>query len=271
MLLQTEKNWEKICRQLQDIETHTAESYLGEKKNQNSIILKHDVECAGERALNIALIEAKYGLKATFYFQASVLRETPEVVIKIGELGHEVAYHYDVLDECDGDYVKAAQLFSEALQEFSEIGFPVKTVCPHGNPVKVRDGWSSNKDFFRNKEIREHFNDLKDIVVDAKLIFGEEFNYITDAGYTWYKVGSITDNDKKNIPDLEIDDLEYFFEDISAPTVISSHPHRWHSSPIKAWVQRSSFFVLRKLARWLVKIPILEKLMSRFYFLAKKA
>ena len=271
MLLQTEKNWEKICSQLQNFETHTAESYLSNQKSKNPIILKHDVECFGERALNIALIEAKYKLKATFYFQASVLRENPEIIIKIGELGHEVAYHYDVLDECDGDYDKAVELFSEVLQEFNEIGFPIKTVCPHGNPIKIRNGWSSNKDFFRHKEIREQFQGLKDIVVDAKLFFGKEFNYLTDAGYTWYKGGSITNNDKKNIPDFEINDIESFIDKISAPTVISSHPHRWHSSSIRAWIQRSRFFVLRKLARWLVKVPILERLMSKFYFLAKKA
>ena len=97
---------------------------LSNQKSKNSI-LKHDVECFGERALNIALIEAKYKLKATFYFQASVLRENPEIIIKIGELGHDL-YHYDVLDECDGDYDKAVELFSEVLQEFNEIGFPIK-------------------------------------------------------------------------------------------------------------------------------------------------
>jgi len=270
MALQTNKNWRDICAQLQNLETCCVHEYVFGHSNKSSIILKHDVECKADRALNIALIEAEHGLKATYYFQASVLHDSPEDVVKIGELGHEVAYHYDVLDECEGDYVEAANLFSKTMAEFSKLGWPVTTVCPHGNPIKIRNGWNSNKDFFRNLQVRNKFPGIVDIVVDAEKIFGADFNYITDAGYSWYKVGSISENDKENIPDIRIEKLSVFLQEKDGPTVISSHPHRWHYSSSKAWIQRSTFFILRGVARKLAKNQFFERIMSKFYFLAKK-
>lgn len=270
MTLQTIKNWRVLCAKLQNLETCCVREYVFGSSNKSSIILKHDVECKADRALNIALVEAEYGLKATYYFQASVLKDSPEDVVKIGELGHEIAYHYDVLDECDGDYEKAADLFSKIMEEFSNIGWPISTVCPHGNPIKIRNGWNSNKDFFRNLQVKNKFPDIVDIVVDAKKIFGADFNYITDAGYSWNKVGSISENDKENIPDSKIENLSVFLQEKDGPTVISTHPHRWHYSSLRAWIQRSAFFVLRSTARKLEKNQFFKRIMSRFYFLAKK-
>ena len=46
-------------------------------------------------------------------------------------------------------------MFLEHISFFRSHGFLIKTICPHGNPLLERNGWSSNKDFLRSSEIRK--------------------------------------------------------------------------------------------------------------------
>ena len=70
-------------------------------------------------------------------------------------MGHEITYHYDVLDSNRGNFKLAIEAFSNDIKRFKKYGFDVQTVCPHGNPVMIRDGWESNKDFFREQKVQK--------------------------------------------------------------------------------------------------------------------
>ena len=88
-------------------------------------------------------------------FQILLLQhQVADMVKHIATLGHEVAYHYDVLDACNGDFNAAFKEF-DRYKTILEVacGQQITTVCPHGNPTKVRDG-RSNKDFFRSDLVR---------------------------------------------------------------------------------------------------------------------
>lgn len=269
--MQTIKNWESICEVISLQQTLTVSEYLSVNDIADGLLVKHDVESNPDRALKIAQIEHEKGVKATYYFQASILYSHLEIINQVSALGHEVAYHYDVLDQMDGNYDLAIKEFSKVINDFMEAGHNIRTVCPHGNPIKIRNGWSSNKDFFRQQRVRRAFPEITDIVVQSKEIFPSSMEYITDAGYSWFLVGAIDNNDRQRVPDIEISDVKCYLNKSSTLTVLSTHPHRWRNLTLQFLVQKGMFIMLRTVAKFLAKNIILRRVLSKFYWLAKKA
>lgn len=265
--------WEYFCSQV--LSTHNcirADEIPKKSPNNPWVSIKHDVETDVSKAYELAKIENKYGIKATYFVQSYLLEDNAALLKKIADLGHEVTYHYDVLDSNGGDFELALEEFTKTVNRFEELGFPVNTVCPHGNPLMVRDGWTSNKDFFRNDKVVSLFPQIFDVVVQASQVIKSDFSYISDAGYSWKLIGNIDTNDISNVGDIEIANSKEVLGFISSceNIIISSHPHRWRKSNISALFQLAKFKLIRLVAKKLSKISILKKLMSKFYYLAKK-
>lgn len=267
------KNWERFCKNLKEsgILSVPARSVTKEKY----LVLKHDVETKVENALRIAEIESKYGHRGSYYVQAYLL-ENPkniEMLKEIKDLGHEVSYHYDVMDSCKGDIEKAIDEFSQNLKLFEQNGFVVETVCQHGNPVVERVGYTSNRDFFRSKTVKQKYPHIFDIMVDFKQGYDTEYTYFSDAGRKFKLIfdpinDDLSDNSDKNISFDSLNELIEYFK--KGNCIISTHPHRWVASSFKYIVQTIIFKVIRFVAKILIKIPIFKKIMSRYYYLAKK-
>jgi len=273
------KEWEVFCSQIFDlnIKCVTAVEALSVSKTlERYVIIKHDVETNVGKALKLAQIENKYQLRATYYVQSYLLKDLSNVEIlkKIKALGHEVTYHYDVLDSNNGNYELAEIEFDETLLRFKKLGFDVKTVCPHGNPVKERDGWSSNKDFFRNKRLNKKYAMIADIVINPEKFINSEMVYISDAGFGWKIISDISNNDNDGpINDAKLDGLSNvvnLFADVNKTFIISAHPHRWNNNKTLAHIKKNVFFTLRYTVRTLTKIPIMNRIIGKFYYLAKK-
>lgn len=270
------KNWDNFCRTLSEngIKSITASTELAEK-NKNFLILKHDVEDTPEKALNLAKIEAKYGHKGVYYIQAYLMTEKNIPVFnEIKELGHEVSYHHDVMDATEGNINEALRVFNNNRKVFEKYGFPLLTVCQHGNPIAKRIGYHSNRDFFRNEYIKNQIPDICEIMVDYKQRIDVDYKYISDAGYSWKMIfdpenNDITENSDKDTVIGSLDNVIEFIKNHSA-VIISTHPHRWCKSNITAAAKNYVFLIIRKTARILYKIPIVKKLLEKFYFLAKK-
>lgn len=263
--------WEKFCKSVSlKHRCIRADQILEQATNVSWIVIKHDVETDVERALDIALIENRYGIKATYYIQSYLIKDNVSLLQKIAKLGHEVTYHYDVLDSNNGDYLVAKKEFEDTLSMFFNCGFIVKTVCPHGNPIIERSGWSSNKDFFRNTEIKASFPEILDIVVDLPTKITGEFTYISDAGYGWKKIANINDNDINNKGDEKTSLTEVLSLATSNNLIISAHPHRWRKSIVTAYYKLYLFKLLRFTARLLSKNTFFKKILSKYYQLAKK-
>jgi hypothetical protein len=264
-------SWDTICQELSQCKTIRADEILIQEPNSNWVVVKHDVETAVYKALILAKIEAKYKIRATYYIQADLVRDNYKILQEIQKLGHEVSYHYDVLDANSGDFDLAIKEFNENIDLFHSYGLEVKTVCPHGNPLINRKGWSSNKDFFRNREICSRFSDILDIVVELPNKV-ERYLYISDAGYRWKQIVNIEDNDIKNGGDIDLGDYKNLLKTIkkSKCTIISTHPHRWEKSYMKSLFNLYRFNTLRFIAKKLASIGFLRNIMSKFYFLAKK-
>jgi hypothetical protein len=234
--------------------------------------IKHDVETNVKKALKIAEIEKKHNIRATYFIQSYLLLDNIESLQSISDLGHEVSYHYDVLDSNNGNMTAAIEEFSDTVSNFQKHGFKVGTVCPHGNPLMQRDGWSSNKDFFRKKDVINLYPNIFDVVVQAEKVIRSEFIYISDAGYGWKLIGNIDSNDTVNNGDIEIGNIGNMMElvGLHSKVIISSHPHRWSKGYFSALLHLMIFKTIRFIAKSLERVGFVKKIMSKFYYLAKK-
>lgn len=265
--------WDDFCRRLKDrgiISIPACE--VSDCKNY--LVLKHDVENSPERALKLAETENKYGHKGTYYVQAYLLddSENIEILKKIQKLGHEVSYHYDVMDSNKGNLTKAKEEFKKNVSLFEKNGFEIRTVCQHGNPVAERVGYTSNRDFFRN--FSEEYPNIADIMVDYKEKYNTDYEYYSDAGRIFSLIydpinNDVINSDEKNIPYNDLNELLNVLEN-NKNYIISTHPHRWSRSAAKYIINMWIFAIIKTVAKILMKIPFIKKIMSRYYYLAKK-
>lgn len=271
------KNWENFCSTVVKtvIISQRACDVSVNNSNKQFIVFKHDVETNPSKALKLAEIENKHGIKGSYYVQAYLLDniENVKILQQIRNLGHEVSYHYDVLDANNGDFEKANSDFQENLQKFKDAGFEIKTVCQHGNPVKNRVGYSSNRDFFRNKSIAEQYKEISDIVVNFKEKTDTNYLYISDAGYVWNIISDPENNDRiKGDPDIKLRGFEEILAEINKGNsiILSTHPHRWKKTKTGIYLKITLFKTIRSSIKFLTKIPVIKNILNRFYFLAKR-
>ena len=214
------------------------------------VVLKHDVETDVARAFEMAKIEQRYGHRGSYYVQAYLMdnAENVKMLTEMQVMGHEISYHYDVMDSCKGDIDKAIAEFELNAGKFTENGFELKTLCQHGNPVVERVGYTSNRDFFRNERVKQLYPNLSDIMVDFKDKYRTDYLYFSDVGRRFQMIYDPINNDIENSDDKNIpyDDLDALLGAISSEkgNIISTHPHRWTRSATK-YIIKSALFKLK--------------------------
>lgn len=273
--------WENFCRQLHESGIHSicAETLLKIHPAHPYVILKHDVETNVKKAFEIAKIEHKWGHRGSYYVQAYLLKDPKNISLLslMQEMGHEISYHYDVMDANAGNLQSAILDFKSNCELFEKNGFSLSTLCQHGNPVIERNGYASNRDFFRNESVKKQFPNLTDIMVDFKQMAYEttEYLYFSDAGRQFKLIydpinNDLIPSDDKNVPFDTLNELWNYVTEQKSNCIISIHPHRWTSSRGKYIIKTAFFKTVRAIAKLLIKIPFMKKLMSKYYYLAKK-
>lgn len=112
-----------------------------------TVLLRHDVDLAPERALRTAEIEAELGVHATYFFLVSspmynVLNEaTREILGEIAALGHDVGLHFSThqywsSSEIPEDAAVAARVEAER-ELLAVVADPIETVSFHIPPDPV--------------------------------------------------------------------------------------------------------------------------------------
>lgn len=270
--------WEVFCRELSElgINSTTAMSLLDDNDLDEFLVLKHDVETNPKKALELAKIENKYNHKGTYYVQGYLLNNKKNISIlkEIMMLGHEVSYHHDVMDANEGNIDMAKKEFEEYLELFRKNNFAVHTVCQHGNPIVERKGYTSNRDFFRNSNIRKYFSNIFEMMVNFKEHINKDYNYISDAGYSWKVIynpenNDVIDSSEQNIDLYDLDRVLNYIKQ-GGSVIISTHPHRWNDNLIKAKIKNGLFVGIKKIVKVFLRVPIIKKVFSRYYYLAKK-
>ncbi len=270
------KKWEAFCRALSERGRMSIPAREVTGETPSYLVLKHDVETSVGNAFRMAEIEARFGHRGSYYVQAYLLADADNVALlrQMQEMGHEISYHHDVMDSCHGDLDAAITEFEANKQLFEAAGFSLITVCQHGNPIVERVGYTSNRDFFRSERVRDLYPEISDIMVNFGEAHGTSYTYYSDAGRRFKQIydpltNDLTDSSEKDIP---YEDLTALLPHITAggSHILSTHPHRWTGSALKYRCKAAAFRVIRGTAKLLIKVPFMKKLMSKYYYLAKK-
>lgn len=268
------KYWDQFCRKLKEKGIVSIPANEVKETMASFLVLKHDIENTVTKAYRLAEIENKYGHRGTYYVHAYLLDDprNVEFLRKMQAMGHEISYHYDVMDSNHGNMDRAIKEFEDNRKRFEALGFPMITVCQHGNPVVERVGYTSNRDFFRSSQVQAIYPNIADIMVDYKDKYHAEYSYFSDAGRKFKFIFDPINNDLVNSEDKNIpyEDLNALLEALPSKAIISTHPHRWTNFAISYIVKDKAFKIIKCTAKLAMKVPEVKKIMSKYYYLAKK-
>ena len=183
---------------------------LHEKQSEQLCVLRHDVDRAPRNALNMAEIEMGMGICSTYYFRAKSRVFRPSIVREIADMGHEIGYHYEVVDRGRGGIRKAFSFFTNDLIKLREVAPPVITCAAHGNPLTK----------YNNRKFWDSFQPWQfGLIGEAENI---PVDYFSDTG-RW--------NRKFNLKDKAYDYGNYSIEDLmneESAIYLNIHPERWN-------------------------------------------
>jgi len=210
----------EICKALKPHNVVTVSDYIADEIETPCIIMRHDVDKDPNNALTMAKLEYEYGIKSTYYFRYPYTFSI-KVMSQIYELGHEIGYHYEVLDKARGDCYRAIMLFQKELEIFRQL-FPVKTVCMHGNPLTKWDG----RDIWRLFDFRDF-----GLLGEAFLSCSDVPVYLTDTGRNWNGDNNFKDklqakSDNTNFK-CTMDLIRFLNSNKENRIYLNCHPERW--------------------------------------------
>lgn len=268
--------WEKFLKKLKKRNITSIPAKDVTKGLKTYLVLKHDVETNVRKSYEMAKLEKSYNHCGTYYVQAYLLNSADNVKMlsMMQKMGHEISYHYDVMDSNKGDIDKAKEEFEKNKKIFESNGFKIHTVCQHGNPIVERVGYTSNRDFFRDEKVREEYSSISDIMVNYKIKHNTDYKYFSDAGRRFKLIYDPINNDVIRSEDKDIcfKNLDELSESLSENmgNIISIHPHRWAKYTFVYIVRAMIFTVAKFTAKTAVKNSVFKKIISKYYYIAKK-
>lgn len=221
----TLKKYKKLCDTIikSEYTPVRVEDYLSNGRKK-CIILRHDVDRGPESALTMARLETELGINSTYYFRTTEEVFLPHIINEIEQLGHEIGYHYEVLDKTKGDREKAIKLFEGELARLRCVA-EVKTAAMHGSPIYP---WL-NTDIWQDYDFRDF-----GIIGEPYLsIDYSKVTYLSDTGRSWAGKHSLKDVVNRNNPG-KLKSTEEVIEAIRNNCLSSAclvvHPKRWNDS-----------------------------------------
>ena len=201
----------------------TFEEFVTGKPSGKTVVLRHDVDRIPINAFKMAEIEHSRGIKASYFFRVVPHVWDEEIIQKVVDLDHEVAYHYEDLTITKGNFENAIKHFEDQLNRFRKF-YPSKTICMHGSPMTKWD----------NRKLWDQYS-YQDFGIIAEPYFDVDYSkvfYITDTGRAWNN-SSISVRDRVNSGyDIPIKNTSHLIQllkrdKLPDQIMINSHPHRW--------------------------------------------
>lgn len=229
---------------LENYQSTTVYDYISSPRDCISII-RHDVDKMPQNSLAMAKLESELGIQSTYYFRTNPDVFDLSIIEKIHNLGHEIGYHYEVLDKARGDPVRAILLFEQELKMFPN---PVKTICMHGNPLSPWD----NRDLWKQYD----FRDLG-IIGEAYLsIDFKNILYFSDTGRTWQNTYSVKDytnspTEKQSTIHSTMD-LTRLCRNTRENICLVTHPQRWNDI-FFPWISELFFQTIKNEGKAMIK------------------
>jgi len=225
--------YQKLLQELIDIDYsfQTFKDFFQQPEDK-TVILRHDVDSLPGNSLKMARLENELGIRATYFFRTIPKTFKPKTINEIAGLEHEIGYHYENMDYCNGDVEKAIKDFEVNLLKLRDL-YPVETICMHGSPLSKWD----NRDLWRRYTFRD-YGILGEPYLDVD--FGKIF-YITDTGRSWNNTNSSVRDKVKSKFDISIKDTNHLIEkiqnnDLPDKIMINVHPQRWTDKPLP-WIR----------------------------------
>jgi len=236
----THKKYAELCNAISNSSylSMSVGKYLFNGTKNNVIILRHDVDCKIKNSLKIAKIEREKELTSTYYIRMAGKVFKPDTIREIEGLGHEIGYHYEVLDKAKGNHKKAIEIFKDELTELRKV-CDVRTICMHGNPLTRWD----------NRDLWKRYN-FKDFGIDGEAYLSIDYSdvvYFSDTGRTWsgekYRVKDVVDGCSVLFYINSTDGLIELIKDETIEQMcILAHPGQWsdgYGSWVCTWAERS--------------------------------
>lgn len=204
-----------------------------ENKSSHMVLLRHDIDAMPFKALEIAKVEKKAGVRSSFFLKIDPQIFIPGIVAQIAEFDHEIGYHYEDLARNHGNYAKAISDFESNLDALRKT-VPVTTICADGDPLSK----------FSNLWLWEKY-DYKRFGIDCEIYLDIDYNeyaYLTDTGRCWdgarYNVWDHVKSDKFWPRYHKTQDIIQAIENGTFPvkSVINTHPQRWNGN-IYEWTK----------------------------------
>ena len=272
----TFNKYQKLCKSISnsDYQTLTMNEYFTSKKKPHKhILIRHDVDSEPNYALKMAKLENELNISSTYYFRHMEGLFLPELMENIASLGHEIGYHYEVLDKAFGNYELAINMFAKELSDFRNV-CDIKTIAQHGSPLlgsvsatSVTGVYEIIKNIILNKNIFTKWvnvdlwkkYDLKDFGILGEAYVSFDFSkieYLSDSGRSWnptkYKFrDTVSVNSNLNIINTDdiIDIINY--EQVDALYLLI-HSNQWKES-IGEWMKWLFFQYIRNTGKILLK------------------
>lgn len=208
------------------------------------LVLRHDIDKAPKKALEIARLENDLNIRSSYYFKIDHHVFKPEIILEIAGLNHEIGYHYEDLVMAKGDGHLAFQQFSHHLAKFREF-VQVVTICAEGSPLSKYD----NRNLWKDHDYRDlGLNGEPYLDIDY-----EKFLYLTDTGRTWNGTSSNVRDKVVSSFDYHDHSTEKILDDLknnSLPAFIHlvTHPQRWHDSYVP-WIREWAWQNVKNIAK----------------------
>ena len=215
--------YKQLCTTILEHHTPMTVAEFIRNNSEDAAIIRHDVDKKPQNALLMAGIEKSLGIKSTYYFRTVPDSFDATVIEQIYDMGHEIGFHYEVLDKAKGDFETAIALFGHELEQFP---CKIETICMHGNPLTPWD----NRDLWLSYDYKK-FGILGEAYLSLDF---SNIEYFSDTGRTWndrYSVKDLTkrnENPKKTIKGTWA--LINYIKTISKSVCLVTHPQRWNDT-----------------------------------------
>ncbi len=183
---------------------------------EDAAFLRFDVERDMQHHLQWGRMLQKSGIVGTFYVHTRAQVYNPKGMRELENMGHEIGYHYECLDRCNGNFQKAQTLFLTEVEMFRKDGLTLKTACYHGEAGLPKCGYGSN-----GQLVRKHPD-----LLDKAALMGEVYVWLGKKSFFY---ASDTFKNYRNFWAT----IKKANKDRTKPLMILTHLHRWHTNPLR--------------------------------------
>ena len=213
-------------------------------RGAGDLALRHDVDSRLGSALELARLEARHGLRATYFvLHTAPYWDDPALLPRLRslqELGHEVGFHNDLVTLQRVEGADARAVLSRELERLRGDGIEVVGAAAHGSPWCHRlgfhnnyvfAGWDEPRSGYPNRDVPEKLDPRE---------FGLEYEAYHVPHDAYFSDSSFEDGRRARPADFPL-----------APgrrTILLVHPDHWDSSAAAKW-QRLGSKLARRVTR----------------------